>query len=87
MKMHPVGSRVSSPENDASDLVLPIDHSVGQTLPLFEPEQSRSGLPNSLIDSARSPSRVREQIRCPVPTVDIDLVLSRQSASQRRFPN
>ena len=35
MKMHPVGSRVNSPENDSADLLLPIDAEVGQTLSLF----------------------------------------------------
>jgi len=35
MKMHPVGSGINSPENDASDLVLPVDANAGQTLPLF----------------------------------------------------
>ena len=35
MKMHPVSSRINSPENDSADLLLPSEAEVGQTLSLF----------------------------------------------------
>ena len=36
MKLHPVGSRVNSTENDSADLLLAIEAEVGQTLSLFQ---------------------------------------------------
>ena len=35
MKVHPVTSRVNSPENDTADLLAPVEVEVGQTLRLF----------------------------------------------------
>jgi len=35
MKMHPVSDSVNSPDNDAADLLVPVDAEVGQTLSLF----------------------------------------------------